>query len=210
MIKWINCVWQSVAIAALFAGCNEKTSTKVVEQSNADEIAVILESWIGRHMLLPTNIGFFTTNGDSINRIFPTEEFKIVRYIGKDDCTSCRLHLIRYPKLLSELSEMTDCQVGLVNIINPANMDDVRRLLWRDNQAGLTLWIDEADSLNRLNGFPEIGALQTFLVDGENRVLASGDPAVNPRVMQLFVDVLRSDSIRARGRHHLREQVVAQ
>ena len=62
------------------------------------------------------------------------------------------------------------------------------------------MWIDEADSLNRLNGFPEIGALQTFLVDGENRVLAIGDPAVNPRVMELFVDVLRSDSIRARGR----------
>ena len=78
-------------------------------------------------------------------------------------------------------------------------MDDVRRLLWRDNYAGLTMWIDEADSLNRLNGFPEIGALQTFLVDGENRVLAIGDPAVNPRVMRLFVDVLRSDSVMARS-----------
>ena len=197
---WYRCVWQGAAIAALFAGCSGNTSKTGVEQRNAEEIAIILERWIGQSLVLPMDVGFFTTDGDSVNAAFPTEEFKIVRYIGKDDCTSCRLHLLRYQKLLPELSERTDCQVGFVNIINPANMDDVRRLLWSDNYAGLTMWIDEADSLNRLNGFPEIGALQTFLVDGENRVLAIGDPAVNPRVMQLFVDVLRSDSIRARGR----------
>ena len=165
-----------------------------------DNIANTVNEWIGKQLSLPTDIGYFTTNGDSVNATFPAEEFKVIRYIGKQACTTCRLHLKLYPTLLAEMSEHAGCPVGFVCIVNSADMKELRRTLRRENRHGLTMWIDEADSLNRLNGFPKIGALQTFLVDGENRVLAIGDPAVNPRVMELFVDVLRSDSIRARGR----------
>ena len=198
-----------IACALAIILVKQKSSTKV---DNTDEVAITaatVRAWRGKELIFPSGVGYFTTNGDSINSSFPTEEFKIVRYIDKKGCSRCRLLLGRYPNIIADLSDTLGAAVGFVCIMNPIDMDEIRWILRRDNQAGLTMWIDEADSLNRLNGFPEIGALQTFLVDGENRVLAIGDPAVNPRVMQLFVDVLRSDSIRERGRYHLREQVVA-
>ena len=199
-IVLVICIWQSAVIAALLAGCSGKTSTKIVEENDVSKIAGIIDDWIGRQIILPVDIGYFTTDGDSVNASFPSEEFKIVRYVGPEGCSSCRLHLITFPILLNDLKNEANCNVGFVCIINPEDTQEIHQILKSDNYAGLTMWIDEADSLNRLNGFPEIGALQTFLVDGENRVLAVGDPAVNPRVMELFVDVLRSDSIRARGR----------
>ena len=199
--KWYRFIWQGVALAALLAGCsNSKSPSSNYSQSESAEISETIRKWIGKQLILPTDVGYFTTNVDSVNAAFPTEEFKIVRYVGQGICSACRLRLHFYPTLLAEMSERVGREVGFVCIVNSADMKELRRTLRRENRHGLTMWIDEADSLNRLNGFPEIGALQTFLVDGENRVLAIGDPAVNPRVMQLFVDVLRSDSIRERGR----------
>lgn len=159
------------------------------------EMADVINRWIGKKLELPLGIGRFTTKCDSTSAHFPIENFKILRYVGKGGCSSCQLHLNVYPKLLSELFVATGHQLGFVCIINPTNMDEIRRILRRDNYAGLTMWIDETDTINSLNQFPEIESLQTFLVDKDNRVLAIGDPAVNPRVMRLYTQILSNDTI---------------
>lgn len=189
-----------IIVGCLFVVILKDKLPQNTEQQNQNElVAEILHKWIGKRLNLPADIGYLTTNGTDVNTNLPTEDFKIVRYVDKEGCTTCKLHLYAYSDIITKISERAGTPVGFICIINPVNKREIRRVLRRDNEAGLTMWIDEADSLNRLNGFPEIGALQTFLVDGENRVLAIGDPAMNPRVMELFVDVLRSDSIRARG-----------
>lgn len=160
-----------------------------------ENIERTVNDWIGRHLILPNDIGKFTTNGDSIDSYFPTERFNIVRYVGKEGCSSCKLHLSRYPEILKELSDSARCSVGFVCIVNPADMAEIRRILRRDNYAGLTMWIDETDTIKTLNQFPEIEALQTFLLDKDNKVLAIGDPAVNPRVMRLYTQILSNDTI---------------
>ncbi|MDE6514255.1 MAG: DUF1573 domain-containing protein [Muribaculaceae bacterium] len=206
--KWVIVVASVVlAVGLAVAGWWRFGAERGAENDVRQEVEACLREWIGRQVELPTDVGYFTTKGDSADSQFPTEEFKILRYVGRDGCSSCKLHLHIYPQVLAELKERTGCPVGFVCIVNPADMNEIRRLLWRDNSAGLTMWVDEADSLNSINIFPEIGDLQTFLLDGENRVLAVGDPAVNPRVMRLFADVLGSDSIRGRGAMALTELV---
>lgn len=165
------------------------------EEKRQEQIEAYVSNWINKRVETPIEVGLFTTNGDSIDAYFPTEHFKIVRYIGKDGCSSCKLHLSRYPEILKELSDSAKCPVGFVCIINPSDMAELRRILHRDNYAGLTMWIDETDTINSLNQFPEIESLQTFLLDKDNRVLAIGDPAVNPRVMRLYTQILSNDTI---------------
>lgn len=159
------------------------------------DVTDVVNQWIGKTMVLPDDIGKFTTNGDSIESYFPTEHFKILRYVGEEGCSSCKLHLSRYPEILKELSDSAKCEVGFVCIINPSDMAEIRRILRRDNYAGLTMWIDETDTINSINQFPDIEALQTFLLDKDNKVLAIGDPAVNPRVMRLYTQILSNDTI---------------
>lgn len=167
-------------------------------KSHKDSIGNIdglVSDWIGRTLILPDSVGKFTTNGDSLDTYFPKERFKVVRYISKEGCSSCKMHLSRYPEILKELSDSAKCEVGFVCIVNPADTNEIRRILRRDNYAGLTMWIDETDTINSMNQFPEIDALQTFLLDKDNKVLAIGDPAVNPRVMRLYTQILTSDTI---------------
>lgn len=165
-------------------------------QNNTDEnLEGLVNEWIGRTLILPTDIGTFTTNGDSADTYFPNAPFKVIRYIGKEGCTSCKLHLSRYPEILKELSDSANSKIEFVGIVNPANMMELRRILRRDNYAGLTMWIDETDTINRLNQFPEIEALQTFLLDKDNKVLAIGDPAVNPKVMRLYTQILTNETV---------------
>lgn len=168
---------------------------QLAHNANDEDIAKIVNHWVGKTVVLPLSVGRFTTNGDSLNTYFPQGKFTILRYVGKDGCSSCRLHLSRYPEILSELSDSAKCEIGFVCIINPAEMNEIRRILRRDNYAGLTMWIDESDSLNMINNFPEPESMQTFLIDRNNKVLAIGDPAVNPRIMRLYTQILTNDSI---------------
>lgn len=47
--------------------------------------------------------------------------------------------------------------------------------------------IDENDKLNRLNHFPSDMAFQTFLLDKDNKVLAMGNPILNPKIKELYL-----------------------
>lgn len=167
-----------------------------------EKLANTVNQWIGKQLNLPSDIGFFTTNGDTLDTHFPREKFTVLRYIGKDGCTSCRMHLARYSDILSELVDSAKRNIGFVCIINPPDISETRRLLKRENTSNLTIWIDETDTLNRLNQFPETESLQTFLLDHNNRILAIGDPAVNPRIMRLYTQILGKDSINSAQSPH--------
>lgn len=188
-----------VYIASIAIGCliliNIAYCRRPHKDDKSEELANIVNDWIGKELYLPDNVGRFTTNGDSSDMFFPKEKFTILRYIDKKGCTTCRLHLNIYPGILSELSDSANCKVGFVCIINPMNMKEIRSILHSENSAGLTMWIDETDTLNAINHFPDIDALRTFLIDDKHRVLAVGDPAINPRVMKLFNKIITNDTI---------------
>lgn len=188
----------AVIAIAMSAACTRTPSGKADESADKAKVEyadTVANSWVGKKLVLPIEAGYFTTKGDSADAQMPREKFTILRYIGKEGCTSCRMHLTTYPKMLADLEDTVGCKVGFVCVINPVDMNEIRCILRRDNYANLTMWIDEADTLNTVNRFPRHESLQTFLLDEDHRVLAVGDPAVNPRVMQLYVSLLTNDTI---------------
>ena len=54
--------------------------------------------------------------------------------------------------------------------------------------------IDENDSLNILNHFPQEMPFQTFLLDHNSKVIAIGNPILNSRVKDLYFDILLGES----------------
>ena len=49
---------------------------------------------------------------------------------------------------------------------------------------------DREDAFNRVNRFPSEMALQTFLLDKDNRVVAIGNPVHNPQVKELYLNII--------------------
>lgn len=200
MGKGLNHIWVSayfifvaLCVGMLFLNCTSCNSRK---PDDKEKVTEILTQWIGKQLNLPSETGRFTTNGDSADAFFPTEKYNILKYIGPEGCTACDMHLNQYPSILSELSRRANVPVGFVCIICPTDLREVRRVLWRDNKGRLAVWIDEADTLNSINSFPENEDLQTFLLDQDNRVLAIGDPATNPKIMRLYSEILSKDTTR--------------
>ncbi|WP_274972847.1 hypothetical protein [Bacteroides fluxus] len=50
------------------------------------------------------------------------------------------------------------------------------------------VYIDETDSFNLLNNFPNKDEFQTFLINSENKVVAIGNPVHNSQARCLFKD----------------------
>ena len=50
--------------------------------------------------------------------------------------------------------------------------------------------IDRNDSFNKLNHFPSNAMLQTFLLDEHNKVLAIGNPMHNPKIKELYMNII--------------------
>ena len=182
-------------ICITFVSCGW-IDTKFRSSHNNVEVEAVVNSWLGKVITVDPTVGFITEKGDSIDVDMPDADFRLIRYIGGDDCTSCRMHLHKYNEALRTLSDSAGTEVDFLCIICPNNLDELRRILKTENRSNLKILVDTRDSLNQLNGFPEVDGLRTFLVDRNNRVLGVGDPAVNPRIMRLYTSILTSDSIR--------------
>ena len=53
---------------------------------------------------------------------------------------------------------------------------------------------DREDAFNSLNRFPSEMSLQTFLLDKDNRVVAVGNPVHNPKVKELYLNIIGGKS----------------
>jgi hypothetical protein len=55
------------------------------------------------------------------------------------------------------------------------------------------IYIDTADELNRINRFPSNPQFQCFLLDKDNKVLAVGNPANNPKIRELYKQIITGE-----------------
>ena len=57
------------------------------------------------------------------------------------------------------------------------------------------IYIDVADSLNRLNHFSSDERFQTLLLDKDNKVVAIGNPINNPKVKELYLKIIQGEKV---------------
>lgn len=88
--------------------------------------------------------------------------------------------------MLSLTDSLLPGKITYLFFCDNADLREVRYLL---KQAGMDypVCIDTGHRLNRLNNFPNDRQFQTFLLDRQNRVMAMGNPALNPAVRELYI-----------------------
>ena len=90
---------------------------------------------------------------------------------------------------MAEVDSLTDGKVPFLFYFHPKDIKELRYLTRKD---GFTypVCFDGKDDFNRLNHFPEDMMFQTFLLDKGNKVVAIGNPVLNPKVKELYVRLL--------------------
>lgn len=76
----------------------------------------------------------------------------------------------------------------------PKDKSELRFIFQRDSFE-YPICLDENDSFNKLNHFPSDMTFQTFLLNRNNKVLAIGNPIHNPKIRELYVKIIRGESI---------------
>ena len=165
-----------VSAAILFiSSCNDKRAAH----------ANIISEWVGREIVMPEEL-VYQIKDDTIDLDLSRPDYKIISYIDSTGCTSCRMKLAMWSELINELKSLPDVDVEVIMVINADDPKKITYLLQRDNYLN-PVAIDSDNFFDSLNELPPKSEHHTFLLDAENKVVAIGNPVLNPKIKDIYL-----------------------
>lgn len=152
-----------------------------------------VKAWIGREIVFP-QVSMKYNGCDTVCTDWEHKKYKILRYVDSVGCTPCKLQLLEwneYLKTLHTLSADVACIIVL-GMKDFAEFEYVQRM----DHFEYPVVYDAGLEWDALNHFPEKAALQVFLLDENNRVIALGDPVRNMAVRKLYQEIIEGEEER--------------
>ena len=154
-----------------------------------DDINQLVNKWEDKEIVFPAHSIFTVQGRDTVSFSFSDANYKIVSYIDSVGCTGCKLHLPRWRRFMYEVDTLMNASVPFVFYFHPKNIEDLRYIIRRDTFTH-PVCLDVSDKFNILNHFPSEKAFQTFLLNKKNKIIAIGNPILNPKVKELYLKIL--------------------
>ena len=172
-IFWIMCLW-------LLASCSE---------SREEAMFRLVNEWKDKSVIIPVRSVFTVQGKDVVDFNYRDAEYKILVYTDSIGCTSCKLQLPKWKRMIAEVDSLTGGSVPFLFYFHPKDSKELRFYLRRDNFT-YPVCFEEDDYINRLNRFPSDMTFQTMLLDKENKVVAIGSPVLNPKIKDLYLEII--------------------
>ena len=159
------------------------------QESREEAMRRLVNEWNGKEIKFPSRSVFTIQGKDTVDFGFVDADYKVVTYIDSVGCTSCKLQLPRWKQLIEEVDSLTGGSVPFLFYFHPKDLKELRYYTRRDDFT-YPVCFDEKDELNQLNQFPSDMTFQTFLLDKGNKVVAMGNPVLNPKVKELYLSLV--------------------
>lgn len=172
-IFWIMCLW-------LLASCSE---------SREEAMLRLVNEWKDKSVIIPVRSVFTVQGKDVVDFNYRDAEYKILVYTDSVGCTSCKLQLPKWKRMIAEVDSLTGGRVPFLFYFHPKDSKELRFYLRRDNFT-YPVCFEEDDYINRLNRFPSDMTFQTMLLNKENKVVAIGSPVLNPKIKDLYLEII--------------------
>ena len=172
-IVWIMCLW-------LLASCSE---------SREETMLRLVNEWKDKSVIIPVRSVFTVQGKDVVDFNYRDAEYKILVYTDSIGCTSCKLQLPKWKRMIAEVDSLTGGSVPFLFYFHPKDSKELRFYLRRDNFT-YPVCFEEDDYINRLNRFPSDMTFQTMLLNKENKVVAIGSPVLNPKIKDLYLEII--------------------
>ncbi len=171
-----------IFIAILLLSCKE---------SEQDRIARFVNEWNGKIIQFPDSICLTSYTSDTVMTKFERDNFSytILNYVDTIGCVSCRLQLLKWKEMMEELDSIYPNRVGCLMIFYPKEKKKIIKHL-RSNQFDYFVYIDENDTINKMNGFLNEENFSTFLLDKNDKIIAIGNPVLRPAVKDLYFHII--------------------
>ena len=159
------------------------------QESREEAMLRLVSEWNGKEIKFPSRSVFTIQGKDTVDFGFVDADYKVVTYIDSVGCTSCKLQLPRWKKLVEEVDSLTGGSVPFLFYFHPKDLKELRYYTRRDDFT-YPVCFDEKDELNQQNQFPSDMTFHTFLLDRDNKVVAMGNPVLNPKVKELYLSLV--------------------
>ena len=174
-------------IAILLLSCKEPEQNR---------IARLVNEWNGKTIQFPDSICLTSYAGDTVMTKYTRERssYTILNYVDTIGCVSCRLQLPRWKTMMEELDSLYPNKVTCLMVFNPKGKRKLIKHL-KNNQFNYFVYIDERDTLNRMNKFLNEEDFGTFLLDKNDKIVAIGNPVLKPRVRDLYFNIISGETV---------------
>lgn len=152
-----------------------------------DDAVKIIKEWTGKEIRYPENLYCTSMGRDTTCIDLHNDNYKIVLYVDSLGCTSCRLKLTEWKKIIKESDSTFSRKPEFVFFFQPKKRDEKElQFIFKQNEFRHPVFIDKANEIGKLNNFPSGSEYQCFLLDKNNKVLIVGNPSLNPGIWTLF------------------------
>ncbi|GAB6011595.1 hypothetical protein [Viscerimonas tarda] len=94
---------------------------------------------------------------------------------------------------MQETDSLLPNKLNFLFYFHPKDTKELKFLLRRD-RLEYPVFIDERNQIDSLNHFPKQQEYQCFLLNKENKVVAMGNPTMNPKIWELYKNIIRGDT----------------
>lgn len=187
----INLILQNIKSLTIIILVSILTSCSSIQEKK-DKL--IVQKWIGKEILFPHSIVKFDSK-DSLFYTYSTTQnkYKILLYVDTAGCISCKLKLYEWQGFIKKAYTEFGDKLTFEFFFHPTKKLDIRKLL-KSYEFSYPVYIDYADSLNKLNDFPKEIKYQCFLLDSNNKVLLIGNPNFIPDLWNSYRQIINKTS----------------
>ena len=170
-------------LAVCFSSCKKN-------KQKEDAVKIVSE-WKGKEIKFPQELSCTSLGKDTTCVDLYSDNYKILLYVDSLGCTSCRLKLAEWKKIINESDSVFPNQPEFIFFFQPKQKDEreLQQIL-RSNGFPYPVFIDKENEINKLNKFPSKPEYQCFLLDKNNKVVIVGDPSLNKGIWDLFKRII--------------------
>lgn len=164
-----------ITLFSCFTGCD----------NNERKLKRFIQEWQGRKIVIPGDSKIKVQGRDTDMLQINNSRFKILNYIDTSGCTACQMKLYEWTKLQKETDSL-NLKVTYLFIVCTNKYEELETLQ-NMNHCLIPFIYDDQRKITKLNNFPSIPGLQTFLLDSMNQVLLIGNPIENEKIKALYI-----------------------
>ena len=156
------------------------------KENNKEKFALLVQEWQGKEIVFPQDMAFTRFVTEPVDYRIPDAEYKVLVYVDSVGCTSCKLQLPKWQKLIAHVDSATNGNIPFIFVFQSKDDRELRYILKCDN-FDRPVCIDRNNRFNSSNRFPQDITFQTFLLDKDNKVKVIGNPVHNLAVRDLYL-----------------------
>lgn len=156
-----------------------------------DKEKEVLSSLLGREIVIPDGLECRIQN-TPIDYDMSEADYKIITYIDSAGCVPCRMKLSFWNDIIDEFRSLDGIEVGFLMILNTRQLEEMTEVLVNDKFLH-PVCFDSESLFENANSLPSRDSYHTFLLNADNEIVAVGNPSSNPKVKDIYRQVITSD-----------------